>query len=134
MRKTIVSLLVMFVLALALAACGGSDIPASTSSPSTSESMKAGDAAKGAALFSKTCQACHGEGGVGVEGDGKSLATSEFVAGLSDAEFIAFVKYGRSSGDPLNTTGLDMPPKGGNPALNDAQIVDIIAYIRSLQK
>ncbi|NOZ51136.1 MAG: c-type cytochrome, partial [Chloroflexi bacterium] len=107
MRKTIILLLVMSVLALALAACGGSD------SPSTSESMKAGDAAKGAALFSKTCQACHGEGGVGVEGFGKSLTTSEFVAGLSDAEFMAFVKHGRPSGDPLNTTGLDMPPKGG---------------------
>jgi hypothetical protein len=29
---------------------------------------------------------------------------------------------------------VDMPPKGGNPALTDAQIMDIIAFIRSLQQ
>jgi disulfide bond formation protein DsbB len=36
--------------------------------------------------------------------------------------------------DPLNTTGIAMPPKGGNPALTDGQIVDIVAYLRSIQK
>jgi cytochrome c5 len=29
---------------------------------------------------------------------------------------------------------VDMPPKGGNPALSDAQLLDIIAYMRSLQQ
>jgi disulfide bond formation protein DsbB len=46
---------------------------------------------------------------------------------------LTFIKTGRPSGDPLNTTGVDMPPKGGNPALSDEQILDIVAYIRTLQ-
>jgi hypothetical protein len=51
-----------------------------------------------------------------------------------DAELLEFVKTGRPVGDPLNTTGVDMPPKGGNPALSDVQILDIIAHIRTLQQ
>jgi disulfide bond formation protein DsbB len=34
--------------------------------------------------------------------------------------------------DPLNTTGIDMPGKGGNPALTDDNILAIIAYLRTL--
>ena len=59
---------------------------------------------------------------------------SDFVKGLSDQELLAFIKKGRPTSDPANTTGVDMPPKGGNPSLTDQQILDIIAYIRSLQK
>jgi disulfide bond formation protein DsbB len=29
---------------------------------------------------------------------------------------------------------VDMPPKGGNPALTDQQLLDIVAYIRSIQQ
>ena len=47
---------------------------------------------------------------------------------------MAFVKTGRPASDPLNTTGVDMPPKGGNPAMTDQQIMDVIAYMRSLQQ
>lgn len=98
------------------------------------EEVEAGDAAEGATLFATACVACHGPGGEGIEGLGKDMTTSTFIAGLSDAELLAFVKTGRPVGDPLNTTGVDMPPKGGNPALSDDQILDIIAYIRSLQE
>ena len=34
---------------------------------------------------------------------------------------------------PDNTTGIQMPPKGGNPAMSDDDILDIIAYLRTLQ-
>ena len=44
------------------------------------------------------------------------------------------LKTGRSTSDPANTTGVDMPPKGGNPALTDQDLLDIIAYIRTLEK
>ena len=44
------------------------------------------------------------------------------------------IEAGRSSGDPLNTTGLDMPAKGGNPMLSDADIRAIIAWLRSIQE
>ena len=49
-----------------------------------------------------------------------------------DDELLTFIKTGRPIWDAENTTGIDMPPKGGNPALNDDDIVAIIAYIRSL--
>ena len=62
------------------------------------------------------------------------LTTSEFLSTSSQAELLAFVKQGRPVGHPDNTTGIDMPPKGGNPALTDEQIVDIIAYLRTLEQ
>ena len=40
----------------------------------------------------------------------------------------------RGPADPLNTTGVGMPSKGGNPALTDEDLYDIVAYIRTLQK
>jgi disulfide bond formation protein DsbB len=47
---------------------------------------------------------------------------------------MAFIKTGRPASDPLNTTGVDMPPKGGNPALSDQDLADIIAFIRSIHQ
>jgi len=94
----------------------------------------AGDAAKGKALFGSTCAACHGPTATGVKGLGKDLTTSKFIASLTDDELLAFVKRGRDMSDPLNTTGIAMPPKGGNPALQDEQLQDIIAFIRSIHK
>jgi disulfide bond formation protein DsbB len=66
-------------------------------------------------------------------GLGKDLTTSEFVKTTSDADMVAFIKIGRPASDPANTQGVDMPPKGGNPALTDQDILDIVAYVRSLQ-
>lgn len=85
-------------------------------------------------LFVASCSACHGPGGEGMEGLGKPLANSSFVGSKSDAELMAFVKSGRPIWDAENTTGVDMPPKGGNPALSDKQLADIIEYIRALHK
>ena len=80
------------------------------------------------------CIACHGAGGVGVEGLGKPFTTSEFLLTVSDQELLDFIKTGRPISHPDNTTGVDMPPKGGNPALTDEQLTDIIAYIRTLHE
>lgn len=88
--------------------------------------------ASGAKLFTRSCAACHGPDARGAKGLGKDLVNSEFTAKLTDDEFLAFVKKGRNPGDPLNTTGVDMPPKGGNPALSDDDLLDIIAYLRSI--
>ena len=72
--------------------------------------------------------------GVGVQGLGKDMTTSTFIKDLDDAQLLEFIKKGRDASDPLNTTGVAMPPKGGNPALDDAKLMDIIAYIRTLNK
>jgi disulfide bond formation protein DsbB len=47
---------------------------------------------------------------------------------------ILFVTKGRDPSDPLSTTGVQMPPRGGNPALTDQDLADIVAYVRTLEK
>lgn len=90
-------------------------------------------AARGEALFASNCTACHGVTGAGVQGLGKDLLHSDFVARSSDAQLLAFMKVGRDAGDPANTTRVAMPPKGGNPALNDGQLADLVACLRAMQ-
>jgi mono/diheme cytochrome c family protein len=64
---------------------------------------------------------------------GKDLTTSDFVKGKTNPEMVEFLKVGRPASDPLNTQGVDMPPKGGNPALTDADLLNIVAYVRTKQ-
>jgi mono/diheme cytochrome c family protein len=144
MKKTfylLVALLVV-VVALGLVACGGAPAtPApvggsgSGAAPAKSESTSAmkGDSEKGKQAFT-TCSACHGPEGKGIQGLGKDFTASEFVKGQTDDELVAFIKVGRDPSDPLNTTGVAMPPKGGNPALNDQDLYDLVAFIRTLQQ
>jgi mono/diheme cytochrome c family protein len=94
----------------------------------------AGDPAAGEALFQTTCFACHGVDATGLPGQGKDLTTSEFTRGMSDGEFVEFVKNGRDINDPFNTTGVDMPPYGGNPTLSEQDLFNIVAFIRTLEK
>ncbi len=68
---------------------------------------------------------------MGVTGLGKALIGSEFVNDKSDRDLVEFLKVGRGPSDPLNTTGVEMPPKGGNPSLDDDELFDIVAFIRS---
>lgn len=132
----IISLMVMV---LVLAACGGGGDSASSGQQASGPqeaavSVSMGDPEAGEEQYNALCIACHGPGGEGVEGLGKSFTTSEFLREKNDEEMLEFIKIGRPIGDPLNTTGVDMPPKGGNPALTDEQILDIIAYVRTLQE
>ena len=141
MRKGLLITVLLLMAVLVLAACGGGEkaeptkapAPTPTQAPAAPE-VPAGDAAKGKELYASSCSACHGPDGKGIQGLGKDLTASEFVKGLSDAELLDFIKKGRDTGDPLNTTGVAMPPKGGNPALSDEQIMDIIAFIRSIHQ
>jgi len=128
MKKTFLPIsALLLVLALAVTACGGA--PTEPPPPPA----PAGDPVKGEELF-VTCAACHGPKGEGVAGLGKNMTTSEFIAGKSDDELVEFIKVGRAPDDPLNTTGVAMLPKGGNPALSDEDLYDIVAYIRTLQE
>jgi len=81
-----------------------------------------------------TCSACHGPEGKGVPGLGKDMTASEFITGKTDAELVDFIKVGRDPSDPLNTTGVAMPPKGGNPALSDDDLLNVVMFIRTLQQ
>ena len=107
-------------------------------------SFAAGDAAAGKANFG-ACVACHGEGGKGDGPTGKALAAAgqptprDFTVGDfkfgtnkdgevgTDQDLHDVIKNGAATygGNPL------MAP---NPALSDAQIADLIAFIRSLKQ
>jgi len=125
----IFSIATLIIAALLLVACGGNAGAPDTAAPAAS----VGDAVKGKTLYQQSCASCHGQNGEGVPGLGKDMAHSDFINGLTDAELVEFIKQGRSASDPLNTTNIDMPPKGGNPALNDEGIYDIVAFIRSIR-
>lgn len=92
------------------------------------------DVAMGARYYAMSCVSCHGADANGLPNLGKSLRTSEFVKGLDDDALIAFLGKGRSTSDPMNTTKVDMPPRGGNPALNDDRLFQVVAYLRWLPK
>src|SRR5512134_2046157 len=98
------SLSLIGLLAFALAACGGGP---GGGSGDTTNAAASGDAALGATVFAGTCSSCHGPDAKGIAGLGKDLTTSTFVAGLSDADLATFIKTGRPTSDPLNTTGVD---------------------------
>ena len=116
---------------LSLAACGGG---AERVSQPTSPPTPAGDPVAGKKLFEGTCSACHGPEGTGVPGLGKDMTTSEFIAGKTDDELVAFIKVGRDPSDPLNTTGVAMPPKGGNPTFSDEDLYNVVAFIRTIHQ
>ncbi len=151
MKRLFILIAVITVVAFVVAACGGGQpsgqAPAATQPPAQQEKpeekpekeeggkmVMAGDPAKGEELYMSTCASCHGPDARGLPNLGKNLRSSEFVKGLSDEELLDFIKKGRPASDPANTTGVDMPPKGGNPALTDEDIMHIIAYIRSIEE
>jgi disulfide bond formation protein DsbB len=128
-RKQLFLLLTLVLFISLVVACGGGGSDADTPPPTPTAR---GDAEAGQTAYTTTCVACHGPEAKGVTGLGKDLTTSEFVATKTDDELADFVKTGRPSTDPLNTTGIDMPPKGGNPALTDDDIYNIVAFLRSI--
>ncbi len=136
MRRGIIGLLA--VLALVFAACsestGSDDTTAATTAVTEAPPAASGDgdSANGEALYGGSCIACHGPNGEGIEGLGKPWVGSEFINGSTDDEMVAFLKVGRATDDPLNSTGIAMLPKGGNPSLTDDDLQDLVAYMRTL--
>ncbi len=107
---------------------------ASDSSATAAAAPKAADPVRGKQLFMETCAACHGAKAQGLPHQGATLTTSKFIAEQTDAQLLSFVKAGRQPGDPKSVLGLAMPPKGGNPSLDDAKIADIVSFLRTVQK
>ena len=123
MKKRLLPIIALIMLAaFMLAACGGSAEPTYSSE----------DVAKGGEFFASTCSVCHGADAKGLPNLGKDLTTSEYVRDNSDETLLTLLKEGRPTGHELNTTGVDMPPKGGNPSLTDEDLLKIVAYIRSI--
>ena len=141
-RKSMVFVTILAIFVLLVAGCGGKKTSANSapaSEPAAAAANEAasevqGDATKGQQAF-QSCVACHGPEARGVQGLGKSLhpSESEFVRSQSDDELVQFIKTGRQPDDPANTTGVAMPPKGGNPAISDAELYNIVAWLRTLE-
>lgn len=80
----------------------------------------------GQSVYSQTCIACHGANGKGMIPGVSDLTASDGPLAKSDDVLIASIR------DGLVTPGnaLSMPPKGGNPALSEADIMAVLAYLR----
>lgn len=102
--------------------------------PEVSREGLSGPALDGQTTFLRFCAVCHGPHGEGVESLGKNLQKSDFVAGLSDEELAHFITVGRSVDDPLNTTGIQMLPYGGQPGLSETELTNLVAYLRALNQ
>lgn len=78
-----------------------------------------------ASLYKTKCQACHGADGKGKTPVAKALGVRDFtapdVAKQTDAEFFTITKDGKNK----------MP--GYKSSLTDAQIKDLVKYIRTLK-
>lgn len=79
-----------------------------------------------AAIYQSKCQMCHGADGTGNTPAGKAMKVTSFkspaLVKASDAELFAETKNGKGR----------MPAYASR--MSDAQIHDVIAYIRKLQK
>ena len=81
--------------------------------------------------FERLCATCHGKDGTGMPGLGRSLVANSFVRSLSDEALAEFLARGRSASDPANLTGIEMPPRGGDPSLTDHDLAAVVAYLRT---
>lgn len=126
-------IVVGLVLVLAGTSCSSTRAPDSDSTGSLPHERLQGDPLAGAPVYRGVCATCHGIDLDGVEGLGGPLVPSAFIATRSDDELVAFIIEGRPIGHPDNITGVAMFPRGGNPALSDQDIADIVAYIKARQ-
>ena len=80
----------------------------------------------GADTYKSKCQMCHGADGLGETPAGKAMKSPSFsdpvIAKKSNDDLIAITKAGKGK----------MPAYAGN--LTDAQIKDVVLYIRTLEK
>jgi disulfide bond formation protein DsbB len=125
--------ILLAVLALVAAACGGSDDDGASTETTAGSGGGSGNVAAGETFYQGTCATCHGPDAEGIDGLGKDLHNNTFIQSNTDDQMVAFLKVGRPASDPANTTGVDMPPKGGNPSLSDADLLDIVAFLDTLQ-
>jgi glucose/arabinose dehydrogenase/cytochrome c5 len=95
--------------------------------------IQSGRVEGGRQLFNSSCIACHGVRGQGIPNLGANLQQSKFIAETPDVPLVTFLKTGRMPGDSRSILNLTMPPRGGNPSLDDTALGDIVAYLRVLQ-
>jgi len=83
------------------------------------------DANAGKAVYQGTCQVCHGTDGKGAIPGVPDLTAENGRLKKSNDELVGHVKNGFSD----SSSPLAMPPKGGNPALSDQDVRNVVAYL-----
>jgi mono/diheme cytochrome c family protein len=101
--------------------------------PFESGHVGSGETAAGQQLYQETCAAWHASNAEGVDGFGTALAGNAFIQSMTNATLVAFIAVGRPASDPDNTTGNAVPAKGGNSALTDQDLTDIVEYPDTIQ-
>ncbi|MFA6901761.1 MAG: cytochrome c [Gallionellaceae bacterium] len=86
----------------------------------------ASDAEHGKSIYNATCAVCHGIDGTG-EMPGVSDLTKE-GGGLHQDDRILLSRMLNGYQDP--GSGMVMPPRGGNPALTESDLKDVLQYMR----
>jgi mono/diheme cytochrome c family protein len=130
-RSILVGVGLLLAFAIALAACGGSNSDNGGAIATTPPGVVAGDVVSGAEIYKRSCSTCHGADLKGIDGLGLPLAPNIFVADHSLDALAESVKHGRSASDPDSSTDGGMPPKGGNPSLDDQDLLDVAAYLKA---
>ena len=112
-----------YAIALLLVGCSSAPAPVPSATAAPPVVLTPGQAA-----FESTCAVCHQASGSGVPGTFPPLAGSEWVRGKAEVP-IAVVLRGLQG--PLKVGGMSyagsMPPQ----PLDDAQIAEILTYVRS---
>lgn len=87
----------------------------------------AADAAEGERLFARACETCHGRAGAG--GEGPMLANPVLLGAATDTYLVETIRRGRR-GTTMEGFATPSPTR---PALADAEIEAIVAYLRTMQ-
>lgn len=80
----------------------------------------------GATVYAQTCVACHADNGTGALPGIPDFTAAGGPLGQSDEVLLRHIIDGFQS--PGST--MAMPPRGGNPALTDADIKSVLEYLR----
>ncbi len=95
---------------------------------STKVVAKISKGATGKETYKKTCVACHAANGKGAFPGTPDFTDSSGALSKSDETLINHITNGfQSPGSPMA-----MPPKGGNPNLDDNSITEVLKYIREV--
>lgn len=84
------------------------------------------DPGRGAAVFNGTCIVCHGSDGSGNIPGVPDLTGRKGLLSQADAVLLKRMTDGFQSPG----SAMAMPPRGGDPALTDADLMSVLKYMR----